>query len=107
MPVIKEGFRNWKKALGKEGSIEKHIKSRMHQLSRERAISRRTQTPINVQLWEAEALNASRKEQEKKETRGIAVVIFDVVRHIAWQNKAFRGHDVIEIEYFTPLRKFG
>ena len=79
--------------MGKEGKIEKHIKSRMHQLSRERAISRRTLTPINVQFSEAEALNASRKEQEKKENREIAAVIFDVVRHIALQGEAFRGHD--------------
>ena len=114
-------MRNWKKALGKDGSIEKHIKSRMHQLSREKAISRRTQTPINVQLSEAEALNASRKEQEKKENREIAAVIFDVVRHIALQNEAFRGHDekstslnqgkfLEEIKflakYHTPLQKW-
>ena len=68
-----------------------------------RAISRRNQTPINVQLSEAEALNASRKEQEKKENREIVAVIFDVVQHIALQNDALRGLCVRrEIGVFKP-----
>ena len=33
------------------------------------------------------------RENKKKENREIAEVIFDVIRHIAVQNEAFRGHD--------------
>lgn len=90
---VKEGFRNWKKAVGSEGKLEKHSKSRMHQLSRERAIYRKTCVPINAQLSAVAAENISRKQQERKENREVAEVIFDVVRHLILQNEAFRGHD--------------
>ena len=33
------------------------------------------------------------RENKKKENWEIAEVIFDVIRHIAVQNEAFRGHD--------------
>ena len=65
----------------------------MHQLSREKAIFRKSQVPVNVQLSEAEAVRASKREQEKEANRYIVQVIFDVVRHLALQNEAFRGHD--------------
>ena len=65
----------------------------MHELSRERAIGRKTHVPIIAQLSVVAAENLSRKEQERKENRGVAEVIFDVIRHIAVQNEAFRGHD--------------
>ena len=51
------------------------------------------QVPVNVQLSEAEAIRASKREQEKKANRYIVQVIFDVVRHLALQNEAFRGRD--------------
>ncbi|CAB4028101.1 zinc finger MYM-type 1-like [Paramuricea clavata] len=90
---VKQGFRNWKKAVGNEGKLEKHSKSRMHQLSRERAICRKTYVPINAQLSAVAAEDLSRRQQEKKENREVAEVIFDVVRHIILQNEAFGGHD--------------
>ena len=57
----------------------------------ERIHNFRTAKPIDVQLNDAahEAMH-SRKE---KENRSIVQVIFDVVRHLAKQNSAFRGHD--------------
>ena len=30
---VKEGYRNWKKATGKEGKFERHSQSRMHSLN--------------------------------------------------------------------------
>ena len=88
-----DGFRNWKKATGTTGRLEKHVKSRAHQLSREKAIFRKSSMPINVQLSNAEAARMSKIEAEKEENRKIVEVIFDVVRHISLQNEAFRGHD--------------
>ena len=76
---------------------------------------------MNIQLSEAEAASVLRKEQEKRENREIAGLIFDVVRHIALQNESFRGHDekstsisqgkfLEEIKflakYHAPLRKW-
>ena len=90
---IKEGFRNWKKATGKEGKLEKHTSSRMHQLSVERAITRKTAKPVNALLSDAETANILRRQKEKEENRHIVAVIFDVARHLALQNEAFRGHD--------------
>lgn len=88
-----DGFRNWKKATGMTGCLEKHVKSRAHQLSREKAIFRKSNVPINVQLSNAEAARMSKFEAEKEENQKIVEVIFDVVRHISLQNEAFRGHD--------------
>ena len=65
----------------------------MHQLSVERAITRKTAKPVNALLSEAEAANVSRRQKEKEENRHIVAVIFDVARHLALQNEAFRGHD--------------
>jgi hypothetical protein len=90
---VKEGYRNWKKAVGEEGKFERHFQSRMHSLSKERAILRKTCVPIDAQISAVAAENLSKRELERKENRNIAEVIFDVVRHIALQNEAFRGHD--------------
>ena len=35
----------------------------------------------------------TRKEEEREENRRIVQTIFDVARHLAKQNTAFRGHD--------------
>ena len=88
-----DGFRNWKKATGATGRWEKHLKSRAHQLSREKAILRKTSIPIHVQLSNAEAARISKLEAEKKENQKVVEVIIDVIRHISLQNEAFRGHD--------------
>eukprot|EP00794_Sanderia_malayensis_P015570 gene15570-17146_t len=88
-----DGFRNWKKATGATGRLEKHLKSRAHQLSREKAILRKTSIPINVQLFNAEAARISKLEAEKKENQKVVEVIIDVIGHISLQNEAFRGHD--------------
>jgi hypothetical protein len=88
---VKEGYRNWKKAVGEEGKFERHFQSRMHSLSKERAILRKTCVPIDAQISAVAAENLSKRELERKENRNIAEVIFDVVRHIALQNEAFRG----------------
>ena len=76
-----------------EEKFGKHSQSRMHSLSRERAVLRKTQVPINAQISAVAAENLSKIELERKENRKIAEVIFDVIRHIAVQNAAFRGHD--------------
>ena len=80
-------------ATGATGRLEKHVKSRAHQLSREKAIFRKARIPINFQLSQEEASRMSKIEAEKEENRKIVEVIFDVVRHISLQNEAFRGHD--------------
>lgn len=65
----------------------------MHSLSRERAVLRKTQVPINAQISAVAAEIFSKRELERKENRKIAEAIFDVIRQIAVQNEAFRGHD--------------
>ena len=90
---VKGGFRNWRKATGKTGRFEKHVNSRMHQLSREKAIFRKSQIPVSVQLSEAEAVLTSKRQQERESNRHVVQIIFDVVRHLALQNEAFCGHD--------------
>ena len=90
---IKSGFRNWKHASGKTGKLAKHAKSRMHLLSLERMQNFKTATPVDIQLNEAAREMRERQERERSENRRIVEVIFDVVRHLAKQNVAFRGHD--------------
>ena len=65
----------------------------MHFLSKERIHNFRTAKPIDVQLNDAAEAMHSRKEKEREENRSIVQVIFDVIRHLAKQNSAFRGHD--------------
>jgi hypothetical protein len=48
---------------------------------------------IDVQLVGIAEASKTRKEQEREENRQIVQTIFDVVRHLAKQNTAFRGHD--------------
>jgi len=96
-PVFtEEGFRNWKKATGTTGKLEKHAISRAHKLSKERMISKKTITPVNVQLSKMEAERMSKKQTEKAENRHIVEVLFDVVRHLCLQSTAFRGNDESE-----------
>ena len=90
---IKEGFRNWKKAIGKDGSLTKHSNSRMHQLSVERAVSRQSSVPIQAIISANELANLSKREKEKEENRKIVEVIFDVIHHLAMLSVAFRAHD--------------
>ena len=73
----------------------------MHGLSVDRLIPRKTATPVNILLSQAEAANASRRQQEKQENRHIIAFIFDVARHLALQSEAFRGHDETA-ESFNP-----
>ena len=87
------GFRNWKHGSGKTGKLAKHAKSRMHLLSLERMQNFKTVTPVDIQLNEAAREMRERKERERSENRHIVGVIFDIVRHLAKQNVAFRGHD--------------
>ena len=116
-----DGFRNWKKATGATGRLEKHLMSRAHQLSREKAILRKTSIPINVQLSNAEAARISKLEAEKKENQKVVEVIIDVIRHISLQNEAFWGHDekptfenqgkfleeiIFLAKYYAPLKKW-
>ena len=88
-----DGFRNWKKATGATGRLEKHLKSR----------------------------RISKLEAEKKENQKVVEVIIDVIRHISLQNEAFRGHDekptsenqgkfqeeiMFLVKYHAPLKKW-
>ena len=79
--------------VSKTGKLAKHAKSRMHLLSLERMQNFKTVTPVDIQLNEAAREMRERKERERSENRHIVGVIFDIVRHLAKQNVAFRGHD--------------
>ena len=65
----------------------------MHLLSLERMQNFKTATPVDIQLNEAAREMKERQERERSENRHIVEVIFNVVRHSAKQNVAFRGHD--------------
>ena len=65
----------------------------MHLLSLERMQNFKTATPVDIQLNEAAREMRERQERERSENRHIVEVISDVVRHLAKQNVAFRGHD--------------
>ena len=65
----------------------------MHLLSLERMQNFKTATPVDIQLNEAAREMRERQERERSENRHVVEVIFDVVRHLAKQNVAFRGHD--------------
>ena len=89
----KSGFSDWKNASGERGKLAKHANSRMHLLSLERMHNFKSATPIVVQLNDAAREMRARKDVERAENRHIVETIFDVVRHLAKQNSAFRGHD--------------
>ena len=65
----------------------------MHMLSLERMQNFKSAVPIDVQLNDAAREMRARKEKERAENQHIVETIFDVVRHLAKQNSAFRGHD--------------
>ena len=65
---VKDGYRNWKKAVGKEGKFERHSQSRMHSLSQEKAIMRKTYVPINAQISAVAAENLSKRRWKEKKT---------------------------------------
>ena len=65
----------------------------MHLLSLERMQNFKTATPVNIQLNEAAREMRERQERKRSENRHIVEVIFDVVRLLAKQNVACRGHD--------------
>ena len=65
----------------------------MHLLSLERMQNFKTVMPVDIQLNEAAREMRKREERERSENRHIFGVIFDIVRHLAKQNVAFRGHD--------------
>ena len=117
----KSGFGNWKNATGEKGKLAKHANSRMHMLSVERRHNFMSATPIDVQLNDAAHKMRARKEEERIEKRHIVETNFEIVRHFAKQNTAFRGHDKLtdsknkgnfleELEflpkYQAPLRKW-
>ena len=89
-----EGFNKWKNATGDTGRLTKHAQSRMHLLSMERFNSFKNESPsVHEQLVGSAQAAMSRKEKERKENRAIVEVIFDVIRHLAKQNSAFRAKD--------------
>ena len=49
--------------------------------------------PIDVQLVGIAEATRARKEKEREENRQVVQTIFDVVRHLAKQNCAFRGRE--------------
>ena len=93
---MKNGFRNWKKALGNTGKFKTHENSRMHLLAQERSLNFEKAKPISLLLNEASVADISKKERERIENRSIVQVLFDVVLHLAKQNSSFRGHDETE-----------
>ncbi|CAB4043130.1 Hypothetical predicted protein [Paramuricea clavata] len=87
----KTGFRTWKKASGESGKLANHAKTQMHILSMERMQNFKSENQhIDVQLVGIAEASKTRKEQEREENRQIVQTIFDVVRHLAKQNTAFR-----------------
>ena len=74
------------------GKLAKHADSRMHMLSVERRHNFTSATPIVVQLNDAAHKIRARKEEERIEHRHVVETIFDIVRNLAKQNNAFRGH---------------
>lgn len=89
-----EGFNKWKNATGDTGRLTKHAQSRMHLPSMERFNSFKSESPsVHEQLVGSAQAAVSRKEKERKENRAIVEVIFDVIRHLAKQNSAFRAKD--------------
>ena len=65
----------------------------MHLLSLERMQDFKTVTLVDIQLNETAREMRERKERKRSENRHIVGVIFDIVRHLAKQNVAFRGQD--------------
>ena len=59
---------------------------------------------IDVQLVGIAEASKTRRQQEREENRQIVQTIFDVVRHLAKQNTALRGHD--ETNYSTNRGNF-
>ena len=117
----KDGFSQWKNATGDSGKLSKHANSRMHLLSMERCQLFKSEFPsIDVQLVGAAQAAMSRKVKEREENCQVVKTIFDVIRHLAKRNRAFRGKDewsesanrgnfLEELEfvakYHEPLRK--
>lgn len=52
-----------------------------------------TERHVDILFAEEAVATKMRKEKEREENREIVRSIFDVVRHLAKQNSAFRGHD--------------
>ena len=83
----------------------------MHLLSMERMQNFKSDNqPIDEQLV---GIAETRKEEKRKESRRIVQTIFDVARHLAKQNTAFRRHDETDdselyflTKYDNPLKRW-
>ncbi len=92
--IHKDRLSYMEKASGESGKLANHAKTQMHILSMERMQNFKSDNQhIDVQLVGIAEASKTRKEQEREENRQIVQTIFDVVRHLAKQNTAFRGHN--------------
>ena len=88
-PFVSSGFKNWKKALGKAGYIDKHQNSESHKGADEKAAlflqTRQTGTDIYARIVKQVA------EQQVRTSKGILSII-DVILSLGQRGIAFRGN---------------
>jgi hypothetical protein len=85
--------RDWKKATGREGKLQKHEGSAAHQSAAESYTNRmKENSSVAVHLSQAYAEQLQRNKEEKERNREVLSPIAEVVRFLARQNMSFRGH---------------
>ncbi len=88
-PFVSSGFKNWKKALGKAGYIDKHQHSESHKGADERAAlflqPRQPGTDIHARITKQVA------EQQVRTCKGILSII-DIILTLGQRGIAFRGN---------------
>lgn len=85
---------DWKKATGKDGKLAKHESSNAHKAAEESYRRRREAVNgVDALLSRARQEKLQRLADEKEKNRRNLTCIIDIIRFLARQGIAFRGHD--------------
>ena len=87
---VKSGYRNWKKALGKDGYIDQHKNSTNHRTADERA-AMFLQTHRDPSTDIRSALNKQHSQQQVRTTKGILSII-DIIISLGQRGIPLRGN---------------
>ena len=95
-PFVSTGFRNWQKALGKDGKLDQHQGSEFHRLAEEK-VTRILQTFEKPDAWVDAQLKKQLADQRVRTKLGLLSII-DIVISLGLRGIPLRGHNWDKVE---------